>query len=323
MMRFKKILIILITVVPHLLPLIASTQISNTSDSLLSQKDVLKDFSWFRERMQRTDGEKRWRYFLHGHEYEIEINYFTTKDLMFSTKEGLVKFLSAGLKKKSQRMDNVPWLPQPNRISYTSDKLDTISLSFSRYIVPNTESFVYDINMLRYDTRDTLLEKEIVYSIIKNGIKDSFFLTPGPNMIDFAGRVIQIKNNFKWMAPDNIYCPSFGQMNWSIHSSIDKAMQARDLQIINNSDSKLAEILKKDTVTVVFEGSTMEALRITYKAKEPRIFWGKGSKILLVYYIVAPVRGRFVTCVLSHYDDQLVNGNLPPPLDSVMSLKNE
>jgi len=322
-MNLKPEFILIFLLFSCIYPLSASAQISNISDSLPPQKDVLKDFSWLRERMQRTDGEKRWRYFLHGHEYEIEINYFTTKDLMFSTKEGLVKFLSAGLKKKSQRMDNVPWLPYPNRISYTSDKLDTISLSFSRYIVPNTDSYVYDINMLRYDTMDSILEKEIVYSIIKNGIKDSLFLTPGPNMIEFAGRVIQIKNNFKWMAPDNIYCPSFGQMNWSVHSSIDKAMRARDLQIINNSDSKLAEILKKDTVAVVFEGSTMQALRITYKAKEPRIFWGKGSKILLVYYIVAPVRGRFVTCVLSHYDDQLVNGNVPPPLDNVMSLKSE
>ena len=323
MIRFKQILIKLMTVFISIFPLSASTQISNTSDSLSLQEDVLKDFSWFRERVRRVDGEKSWTYYLNGHEYEIEINCFTTKDLTFSTKEGLVKFLSAGLKKKSQRINNVPWLPLPNRISYTSGKLDTISLSFSHYIVPNTDSFVYDINMLRYDTRDSILEKKIVYSIIKNGISDADFLAPGPNMIDFADRIIKINNNFEWMAPDNIYCPAHGQMNWSVHSTRDKAMRARDIQIISNSDSKHVEILKKDTVAVDFEGSTTQALRITYKSKEPRIFWGNGSKTLLIYYIVARVRDRFITCVLSHYDDQLVNGNVPPPLDSVMSLKNE
>lgn len=311
------------TVLVSLFPLSASNQISNTLDSLTLQEDVLEDFSWFRERIRRVDGEKSWRYYLNGHEYEIEINRFTAKDLIFSTKERLVKFLSADLKKKSQRIDNVPWLPLPNRISYTSGKLDTISLSFSRYIVPNTDSFVYDINMLHYDIRDSILEKKIVYSIIKNGIRDSAFLAPGPNMIDFAGRIIKIKNNFEWMAPDNIYCPAHGQMNWSVHSTIDKAMRARDLQIISNSDSKHVEILKKDIVAVDFEGSTTQALRITYKSKEPRIFWGNGSKTLLVYYIAARVRDRFITCVLSHYDNQLENGNLPPPLDNVMSLKNE
>ena len=314
------------TVLISLFSLSASAQVSNTSDSLLLQQDILKDFSWFRERLriQGLNGEEKWRYYLNGREFEIEINCSTKEDLAFSSKEGFVKFLSAHFfKKKYQRVDDVPWLPLPNRFFYASDKLDTISLSFSHYIVSNTDPFVYDIDMFRYDTRDSILEKEIVYSIIKNGFKDSAFLAPGPNMINFAGRIIKMKNNFKWMSPDNIYCPSLGQMNWSVHSTIDKSMRARDLQIIRNNNLKFVEILKQDTVAVVFEGSTMQALRITCRAKEPRIFWGKGSKILLAYYIVAPVRGRFVTCILSHYDDKFVNGNVPPPLNSVMSLKNE
>jgi len=321
MMRFKQTLLLMTVLI--LFSLSASAQVSNTSDSLLLQKDILKDFSWFRERIKGATEEERWKYYLNGHEYEIEITCPTAKDFPFSTKEWLFRYLSAPFKKKYQRTDNVPWLPLPNRFFYASDKLDTISLSFSHYIVSNTDPFVYDIDMFRYDTRDSILEKEIVYSIIKNGFKDSAFLAPGPNMINFAGRIIKMKNNFKWMSPDNIYCPSLGQMNWSVHSTIDKSMRARDLQIIRNNDLKFVEILKKDTVAVVFEGSTMQALRITYRSKEPRIFWGKGSKTLLVYYIVAPVRGRFVTCVLSHYDDQLLNGNVPPPLNSVMSLKNE
>lgn len=322
MMHFKQLLIILITELSSFYSSEASAQVITSPDSLSLQEDIIKDFHWFRKRIQRYDGEKRWTYYLNGNEYEIEINCFTTKDLMFSTKKGITKFLSAGYKKTYQRKDDIPWLPLPNSIFYTSSKLDTISISSSSYIVADTDSCVYQINMLRYDTRDSVLEKELVYSIIKNGIRDSFFLAPGPNMIDFAGRIIQIKNYFEWMAPDNIYCPAHGQMNWSVHSTMAKAVRARDFQLIGNTNLKLVDVLKKDTITVVFEESPAQALRITYRSKEPRIFWGKGSKILLVYYIIAPVRDRFVTCVLSHYEDQLVNGNVPPPLNSVMSLKN-
>jgi hypothetical protein len=143
-------------------------------------------------------------------------------------------------------------------------------------------------------------------------------------MINFAGRTVQLKDHFEWMAPDNIYCPGNGQMSWSVHSTMDKAIRARDFQLIKNNDVKLVEILKQDTVPIFFEGSTVQGLRVTYKSKVPRIFWGKGSKILLVYYIVAFVRNQFVACVLSHYEDQLPNGNVPPPLDNVMTLlKND
>lgn len=200
-------------------------------------------------------------------------------DAIVSTKS-LVKMLSSGHKKQNQQI-NVPWLPVPNRIFSMWSKLDTLPIFTVRYIAPTDEK-IYDISMLGYDTRDTIQEHKFVQLVIRNSISGSVFLSPGPGMINFAGRIVQLKNNFEWMAPDNIYCPGKGQMNWSVHSSMNKAIRARDFQLIQNADRKLMEILKRDTVPVSFEGSNVQALRIIYKSKVPRIFWGKGSKVLHV-----------------------------------------
>jgi hypothetical protein len=45
-----------------------------------------------------------------------------------------------------------------------------------------------------------------------------------------------------------------------------------------------------------------------------------GSNVLVVYYVLAPVRNRYVACVLSHYTNDVNASNLPPLLAEVMRL---
>lgn len=114
-----------------------------------------------------------------------------------------------------------------------------------------------------------------------------------------------------------------GQMNWSEHETIYNANVTRDPQLIVNADGKKVSTIKKDTINIIFENQHQQAIRITYKANVPGILWGKKSKILIVYYVVSSRDRRFITTVLSHYDDQLINGEVPPPLSSIMSIKNK
>lgn len=284
----------------------------------ISKDEILKEFDWMRERVKRLDNEKMWKYSALGREYVIQITYQRINN-PFGTKNGYIKMATIGHKKKSQ-ISNVSWLPQPNRIFYTSRQLDSMRIESAKYIVASGDSMMYEITMSSYETRDSVLEMRFVSQIIEGGIKDELFLTPGKNMIDFGNRIIKVKTNFKWLGPNNIYCPENGQMNWSTHSTFEKATKARDFQVIQNADLKAVEVIKRDNVLVNFDGSPIQALRITYKSNMPKIFSGKGSKILLVYYVVARANSQFITCVMSHYEDQLINGELPPPLNSVLSL---
>jgi hypothetical protein len=45
-----------------------------------------------------------------------------------------------------------------------------------------------------------------------------------------------------------------------------------------------------------------------------------GSNVLVVYYVTGKVRGKFVTCVLSHYEDDKGANKLPPLLSEVLEL---
>lgn len=304
-------------------PVVIFSQQFNRPDNLPDQKSIYKNFCWFRERVNRMDGEKRWKYYLTGREYEIGIDYTITKDFLFSTQKGLIKLISMDYEKKSDRVEkDRSDFPLPNKTIYSRKMKDSITTSQIIYCLPDlSDTGAYKISMTTFENRDTVLEKNIILSILYDRITDSLFLSPGPNMIDFAGRLITIKEYFRWMAPNNIFCPEFGEMNWSLHETTRQAYVSMNLQLEKNNNSKIVEIIKTDTIDITFEETKQKALRVTYKAKTPKILWGKASRILIVYYIVAPVRGQYIHCVLSHYDDQLINSNVPPPLSYVMSLE--
>ena len=46
-----------------------------------------------------------------------------------------------------------------------------------------------------------------------------------------------------------------------------------------------------------------------------------GSNVLIIYYIAQEVRGKYIHCVLSYFDDQAKAGKLPPLLSEVMRIK--
>ena len=45
-----------------------------------------------------------------------------------------------------------------------------------------------------------------------------------------------------------------------------------------------------------------------------------GSNELIVYYVMAEIRGRYIACVLSHYSDEAKEGELSHLLSKVMQL---
>lgn len=291
--------------------------------SLPSPALIFDGFSGIRERIPRIDRVVRWIYTISGKEYDIVIKHFNKNDDIFGKK--VIAKMSEGLiKKKADRFQaNIPELPVPNGISFTSSRInDTISVeAIRRFFMDSRQGFYY-VDMICYaPVRDTVLEYKIVQSVLYDGMYDTLFRSPGKNLINFAGKLIEIKTPFTWMGVNNVYCPKMGQMNWSEHATLSAACRMRDIQLVANENFKKVDILKKDTVETVFEGKAQKALRVTYKAKEPRIFWGNGSKILLVYYVVSSRDDRFITTVLSHYEDQLVDGEVPPPLNAVMSIK--
>jgi hypothetical protein len=70
----------------------------------------------------------------------------------------------------------------------------------------------------------------------------------------------------------------------------------------------------------LFEGIETKVINCKYKMKVPKVLNG-GSNILIVYYVTQQVRGKYVSCILSYYENDANAGKLPYLLGQVIQLK--
>jgi hypothetical protein len=177
------------------------------------------------------------------------------------------------------------------------------------------------IGFYSIDYRDTLEEQSLVKLYLENKIPESIFMEYPVSKVDFIGREIELNNSCNWMNVNSIQCPYFGQMNWSLHQSLENAKKQTEIQYQITKGKEMAEVLSEDEVQIIFEGKETTAKRMKYKAKIPK-FLMNGSNELIIYYVSEEVRGRFVSCVLSHYtSDKVTENGVPPLLEKVMKLK--
>ncbi len=190
------------------------------------------------------------------------------------------------------------------------------------YLFPVPGDSVRLVHIATAHKRDRQLEKFLVNACLNGSIPPYVFVSAVVDSFKFAGRTIVLGNACHWMgSPHNVQCPDLGQMNWSEFRSREKAQQMIDDQFYHTNHKPMGELLKQDTVNIVFEGVDVKAIKTRYKIKLPTIVMG-GSNVLIIYYVVAPVRGKYVGCVLSHYTDDVGAATMPPLLSEVMKLKD-
>jgi hypothetical protein len=194
-----------------------------------------------------------------------------------------------------------------------------VTAYFTYYLLPGTEKKSKVIGFVRPKTRDIKLERDFVNSYLSNTIPSFIYTNLEIDSIDFVGRTIKLGPICRWMSPHNIQCPNYGQMNWAIFDNIKQAEEYRDTHLEMAKNKTLVDIKEEKWLTLKFEGHNTKALRTKVKIQLPKLVMG-GSNILVVYYVTGQVRGKFVTCVLSHYTDDVGADKLPPLLSEVLEL---
>lgn len=198
--------------------------------------------------------------------------------------------------------------------------LDTINQIFINYFIKENEKYISIISFYTTGKRDYGLEQLFLKSFQDKTIPEEIYVSQTTDSILFVGRYISLGPICSWKNVRNIQCPNLGQMNWSEFRSKVRAQEILDnhRSIVLNKYKGI--ILSQDSVELVFEGNDISALRIKYQFKIPTFIMG-GSNILIIYFVVAEVRNKFVSCVLSHYTDDFNASTLPPLLNEVMQLK--
>jgi len=188
------------------------------------------------------------------------------------------------------------------------------------YVLQTEQGKIKVIGFSTLCDRAKAIEQEYFNAILANTLPKEIFTPMEVDKVKFSGREITLGPACHWMGVRNLQCPNMGQMNWSEFSNFERAKQMTEGQKALNSSLKMGDVLEDTEIAIIFEGQPTIALKRKLKIKIPKLIMG-GSNILIIYYVTTEVKGRYISCVLSHYTDDIGANDLPPLLKEVMQLK--
>ncbi len=196
--------------------------------------------------------------------------------------------------------------------------------NMSYYFIESVDDKLIALTFTSINKTDKEFERNFIKLVRDNGIPQSIYNSTEIDSINFAGRKIQLGSACRWMGINNVQCPHYGQMNWSVHKNLEDASATVNNQFLSVTSRKGGKVVSDTTVNVIFEGTKTTARKIIYDFTGARslLLSMAGSKRLTIYLIAAPVRQYFVSCVMSFWgSDQINSSGLAPLLEEVMKLE--
>ncbi|MFT3825177.1 MAG: hypothetical protein QM731_14745 [Chitinophagaceae bacterium] len=194
----------------------------------------------------------------------------------------------------------------------------------SVYVIENAEKGITVVTFNAINKSDRDFERRFVKLINSKMIPSDIYAPMKIDSINFAGRKIALGGSCGWQGVNNVQCPYYGQMNWSVHRDLQDAIRTATNHSNANKGRNGIKVISEDSVAVLFEGVDIKVSKVVYDLKGVKSLLAgmSGGKTLTVYYVAAPVRNNFVSCVMSYWNNDNINpSGLPPLLEQVMKLK--
>ncbi|MHC8949586.1 hypothetical protein [Sphingobacterium hungaricum] len=204
------------------------------------------------------------------------------------------------------------------------DSLGFISY-FSTYFIESENNKIIAISFASVDKSEKELERELVHLIRNNAIPKSVYHKMTTDTVNFAGRQLLLDFPCQWMDVNSLQCPKCGQINWSLHPTLTSAQDVLDNFAATTEMNKFGKLVTDTSIQVIFEGKETTARKIVFDVSErvTELNLSEGTKTLTAYYVVAPSGTNYISCIMSHWNnDQLNQNGLPPLIDKIMQLKD-
>lgn len=261
------------------------------------------------------------------------IIFYNVDGVDFSSQTFSNEFSEKGLKKLYRKYD----------IKETDIKIKDENLSFNNFYIAKSEKITDNINQVNsyyfvenknktvtiiwfgyFNKVDKEFERKYVNRILNNEIPKEVFEETIIGSIDFAGRKIELGSNCYWTNINTVQCPYYGEMNWSVHKTYESAKNSVDNQFNVTKSRKGGKVISEEEVDVIFEGTETKAKKVIYDFTGVKSLLAgmSGGKTLTIYYVACEVRGNYVSCCMSFWDNDTITENgLAPLLEEVMQLK--
>ncbi|MBQ4822118.1 hypothetical protein [Aquimarina sp. MMG016] len=212
----------------------------------------------------------------------------------------------------------------------TTASIDKISDSLSQYstyyFIENPKGRIQVFWFGFYEKVPKSFIKQTIGWVANNSIPSENYDKVSASSINFAGRTIQLDSSCGWININNVQCPYFGQMNWSLHSSLESAKKANHYQLLGTKTKQGGKVISEETVAIEFEGVPTTAKKVIYDFTGVKSLLAgmSGGKTLTIYYVSEKIREHYVSCVMSFWNNDNINSSgLPGLLEQVMKLKTE
>ena len=95
-------------------------------------------------------------------------------------------------------------------------------------------------------------------------------------------------------------------------------------QIKTNKLQKGVKIVEEQTINVLFKKipTTVQKIIYDFTGLKSAILGTTDKKMLIVYYVIEKIRGNYVSCVLSYWNNDYLNpSGLPQLLEDLMTIQ--
>lgn len=272
------------------------------------------------ERLVALDNNRKILYNIDGYSVTSEVfNYnFDEKGLKKVFKKHSIKDVDIKAKNDSIVTNNL--------VVHKTEKLnDKLTQRNSYYFVESNDKKIMVISFAKTSNEDFKMQKELTNLIINNKIPNSNFVSMQTNQINFGNRQIELANSCYWTFLNTVQCPYFGEMNWSVHYSLEDAKESIENQLEMTKSRKNGKILSEEFIDVEFENIPTKAKKVIYDytGLTGALAGMSGGKTLTIYYVAEKVRENYMSCVMSFWNNDEINPEtkLPPLLEKVMKIK--
>src|SRR5688572_645553 len=108
-------------------------------------------------------------------------------------------------------------------IQRASGEAQGMSSTLSYYFIETSDGGIMGLTFARVGKADSNFDRMFARMVRENAIPSHVFSSLRIDSIQFAGRKILLGSSCRWMGVNNVQCPYYGQMNWSVHKNLEGA----------------------------------------------------------------------------------------------------